>query len=226
MSAIEAYVRQVMELIPPASPERGAIEVDLRSHLEETAAAESSVNAAVSRMGAPRDVALAYGRETRLNPASFGQRVLAFAIDVLVGATVVAATLFLVLANGLGLLGLARSSEPQAVGLSALFVILGVASISALSLMYFPLMEWRFGQTLGKKLVGIHVVTVDGLACGLGAAVVRRIPFFLEFFWIDAIVALFSERRQRAFDMVAGTLVVECPAAAAGTAPDRMPASA
>lgn len=208
MSAIEQYVRQVMEFVSPASPERGAIEVDLRTHLHE-GAAESDAATAISRMGAPRDVAIAYLREKPLLPTTVGKRLLAFLVDVALGATLVVSTLALVVANGLGLLALSRESEPQAAGIILLLFIVGVGSISALSLMYFPLMEWRFGQTLGKKLLGIHVVNDDGLAVGLGAAVVRRIPFFLEFFWIDAVVALFTERRQRAFDLVARTLVVE-----------------
>lgn len=215
MSAIAIYVRQVMDFVPPASAERGAIEVDLHAHLEETAAAEGSVAAAIARMGAPRDVALGYLRETPSRPASFGSRVLAFLADVLVGAIVVATTVLLLSPYGLGLLGSPSEGDaPAAVGLGFLVVILVAACISALSLLYFPLMEWRFGQTLGKKILGIHVVTADGLACGLGAAAVRRIPFFLEFFWIDAIVALFTERKQRAFDLVAGTMVVECEPAA------------
>ena len=49
-------------------------------------------------------------------------------------------------------------------------------------------------------------------------AIVRRIPFFLEFFWIDAIVAIFTERKQRAFDLVAGTIVVHCDAPKAQSA--------
>lgn len=207
MSAIEGYVRQVMEFVPPALPERGAIEIDLRAHLEE-GAAEASPEIAVSRMGAARDVAVGYLRARPLQPTTIGKRMLAFLVDVALGVTLVASTLLLVVAN-FGLVALSADNDVQLGGLALIGVIVAVGSVSALSLMYFPLMEWRFGQTLGKKLMGIHVVRADGLAIGLGAAVVRRIPFFLEFFWIDAVVALFTERRQRAFDLVAGTLVVE-----------------
>ena len=94
----------------------------------------------------------------------------------------------------------------------ALVAVIGcgfVASLALLSIGYFPVLEWRFGQTLGKYLLGIYVVGEDGLRPSLPATIVRRIPFFLEFFWVDAIVAFFTERNQRAFDLVARTVVVE-----------------
>ena len=47
---------------------------------------------------------------------------------------------------------------------------------------------------------------------GWGAAIVRRLPLFLEIFWIDAVFALFTRNRQRAFDLLAKTVVVECRA--------------
>lgn len=214
MNAINEYARQVMDLIPPAHPERDRIELDLRAHLEETVAElEGSPSAAFDRMGDPREVALAYLAEIPVRYAGVGRRVLAFLIDMLAGFAVFGT----VAAMGLLIFGLLAVGEeltetgPPEMTMAFLIVVGGgfVASLALLSIAYFPLLEWRFGQTLGKYLLGIYVVGEDGLRPSLTATIVRRIPFFLEFFWIDAIVAFFTARNQRAFDLVARTVVVE-----------------
>lgn len=211
MSAMDEYVRQVMQQIPPAAAERGRIELDLRSHLEETVAGEGTLSAAVARFGSPADVARGYLADLPLQPASVGKRIVAFLLDVCFGILVLGAAGLLLSLNALTLAALFDGGDWNSLsgGVFILFVIGLIATISLLSLLYFPILEWRYGQTLGKRALGIHVVRQDGTALDLGPAIVRRIPFFLEFFWIDAIVALFTERTQRAFDLVAGTMVVE-----------------
>lgn len=229
MTAIDEYVRQVMESVPPASPERGRIEIDVRAHLEETVAAEDSVPVAIGRMGPPRDVALAYLDNVPLQVASVGTRILAFLIDFFVGGALVLLSLLLIVAGLLlvasvffsvfGAMGVVDSPPAREIGTGAVIIIGALLTVMLLSVAYFPVLEWRYGQTLGKWLLGIHVVKEDGSRIRLVDAIVRRIPFFLEFFWIDAIVAFFTERKQRAFDLVARTIVVEC-----GEAPTRQPA--
>jgi len=214
MNAVNEYARQVMDLIPPAHPERDRIELDLRAHLEETVAElQGSPSAAFGRMGDPREVALAYLAEIPVRYASVGRRVLAFFIDMLAGFAVlgtVAAICLLVFGVLAAAEETAKTGPPQmSLAVLMVFGVAFVASLALLSIAYFPVLEWRFGQTLGKYLLGIHVVGENGLRPSLPATIVRRIPFFLEFFWIDAIVAFFTERNQRAFDLVARTVVVE-----------------
>ena len=36
----------------------------------------------------------------------------------------------------------------------------------------------------------------------------RNLPWLLEFFWIDALFALFTDKRQRAFELLSKTRVV------------------
>jgi len=164
-------------------------------------------------MGDPREVALAYLAEMPVRYASVGRRVLAFFIDMLAGFAILGTAAAMgFLAFGLLAVGeeLTKAGPPNLTMASLVVVGVGfVASVALLSIAYFPLLEWRFGQTLGKYLLGIYVVGEDGLRPSLPATIVRRIPFFLEFFWIDAIVAFFTERNQRAFDLVARTVVVE-----------------
>lgn len=214
MNAVNEYARQVMDLIPPAHPERDRIELDLRAHLEETVAElEGSPSAAFDRMGDPREVALAYLAEIPMRYAGVGRRVVAFFVDMLAGFAVLGTVAALCLLVFGALAVVEESTQAGAPEASIAFlVVLGIgfaASLAVLSIAYFPVLEWRFGQTLGKYLLGIYVVGEDGLRPSLPATIVRRIPFFLEFFWIDALVAFFTERNQRAFDLVARTLVVE-----------------
>ena len=69
--------------------------------------------------------------------------------------------------------------------------------------------EHLWGQTLGKWLTGIAVVRETGERVGFGAAVLRRLPLLFNFFLLDAAFAPFTEKKQRAFDMVAKTVVVD-----------------
>ena len=76
---------------------------------------------------------------------------------------------------------------------------------------YFVCMHGWFGWTVGKRLMKIRVVSEDGGPISLGAAFIRRLPFYFELIWLDGIFALFTEKKQRAFDIVAKTLVVREP---------------
>ncbi len=84
-----------------------------------------------------------------------------------------------------------------------LFAVVGIG--------YYILAEAVYGQTVGKKIVGIRVVDEDGDHVGLGAAVVRnllRIVDSLFFYLIGALFAYMSPKGQRIGDRAAHTLVV------------------
>jgi uncharacterized RDD family membrane protein YckC len=68
--------------------------------------------------------------------------------------------------------------------------------------------EYRFGGTIGKKLMGIRVVRETGARITLGQALLRQLPFFAQFFFIDALFALFTEKHQRAFELITKTRAV------------------
>jgi hypothetical protein len=88
-----------------------------------------------------------------------------------------------------------------------------LAGTIAFSVLYFPLFEARTGQTPGKRLFGIAVVKTSGTAVHFWRALLRRLPSLFNFALLDALFAAFTARRQRAFDIVAGTLVVSVPRA-------------
>ena len=78
-------------------------------------------------------------------------------------------------------------------------------------LCYFTICEWRGGQTLGKKLRGIEVRSLDGGEPSLRQAFMRtvlRLVDGLALYLIGAVAVWTSERRQRLGDRVAGTVVV------------------
>ncbi len=80
-----------------------------------------------------------------------------------------------------------------------------------LGLGYYVLCEAATGATLGKRMVGIHVVGEDGEHVTFGAAVVRnllRLVDCLFFYLVGAIFALTSPHGQRLGDRAAHTLVV------------------
>jgi uncharacterized RDD family membrane protein YckC len=76
---------------------------------------------------------------------------------------------------------------------------------------YFTICEWRYGQTLGKRLVDIEVRSQDGGSTSLGQAFVRtvfRIVDGLALYIVGAVFVWTSPARQRLGDRVAGTLVM------------------
>lgn len=131
---------------------------------------------------------------------------------------------------GIGSRALAKMLDIIFVGIGLMIgsiVLIGVAGAGAevvalilsiimgfLALFVYPLTEaWFDGATLGKRIVKLKVVTVDGGPVRLRHAAIRAMIGVADF-WIPpgGIVALasalFSRRSQRLGDFAAGTLVV------------------
>jgi uncharacterized RDD family membrane protein YckC len=99
--------------------------------------------------------------------ASVGKRVGAYIIDA-IGLAIVVAILLSVsqLGGGVTAMGTGRG-------------YVGNLITAVIFLAYFGLMEAGSGQTLGKKMLGIKAVSVDGSPLTLQAALVRRLPFVI-----------------------------------------------
>jgi uncharacterized RDD family membrane protein YckC len=81
----------------------------------------------------------------------------------------------------------------------------------ALGLGYYVLCEAATGATLGKRIVGIHVIGEDGEHLTFGAAVIRNLLRLIDclfFYLVGGIFALTSPHGQRLGDRAAHTLVV------------------
>lgn len=134
--------------------------------------------------------------------ASLGTRIMAHIIDV-----VIAIMVFYVLAIGAAFV---FQGAPELT-----WVIL--AAMAAFGLYaYFAFQEGFWGgQTIGKRLMNIRVIMVDGTPITFPAAIYRnllRVGDFLPTFYLAGFLSIFTNpRSQRIGDIVAGTVVVHEP---------------
>ncbi len=80
---------------------------------------------------------------------------------------------------------------------------------------YYVVLEARNGDTVGKKLVGLQVVKLDGSAITMRESVVRNVLRLVDglfFYLVGAIVVWSSKQNQRLGDRLAGTVVRRRPA--------------
>ncbi len=208
MSDIDKYVQSVMRNIHASATQRERIESDLRSHLQEATSEGEPAQNVIARMGDPTQVAAEFMAEMPMRYAVFGWRVAAFGIDMLV-IMAAAGVLALVAVGALNLL------PRNPVGLDwvagALLIAFGFSAGTAclgIFLLYFPILEGRFGQTVGKRLLGIWVLQETGLPIGYKQALLRRLSYYFEILPVDALFIPFTAKHQRAFDIVAHTVVI------------------
>jgi uncharacterized RDD family membrane protein YckC len=208
MSSVDRYVQQVMDRVYASASEQQRLAADLRASFEQ-GLAEGATEAAIrQRLGTPEEVAEAFMAGVELQYAGFWARVAAFLADM---ALFVVASMP-VLAVGV-LLNVLNDGE--AVTWSGILVIAAIASIglvvAGVFIFYFPVLEHHFGATFGKWLMGLQVRTESGARIRLGAAFLRRISMYFEFLVLDALFVPFTKKKQRAFDIVAKTIVVRDP---------------
>jgi uncharacterized RDD family membrane protein YckC len=141
--------------------------------------------------------------------ASLGKRALAFFLDSIVW---------------LVLLGQIAANIPADVYEDAP-VVVGVIFLGLFSVAfnYFWFAEWKFGKTLGKAIVSIHVTTEDGERLRFGPATVRNIMRLVDVFGIGPIMIGNSERHQRLGDRFAHSIVVRDRQPAPRPAPPPVP---
>jgi uncharacterized RDD family membrane protein YckC len=75
---------------------------------------------------------------------------------------------------------------------------------------YFSFFHGAWGQTVGKMIFGLRVITVDGQTLRFSRALVRTIvyalsavPLFLGFLWVG-----FTSGKRSWHDLIAGTMVI------------------
>ncbi|NHX35729.1 MULTISPECIES: RDD family protein [Halolamina] len=139
---------------------------------------------------------------------TFGRRVGAFLLDaILIGAVF---GVFSGLVAALAFVFVADPTSPVAVNAA---VLLLQSLTAVVGLAYFVVTEGRYGQTLGKRAVGLVVVTEDGDAIDYWDALVRNLLRVVDalpaFFLLGAAVIVVTERGQRVGDLAAETVVVE-----------------
>ena len=73
------------------------------------------------------------------------------------------------------------------------------------------LAEHYAGQTVGKRVMGIQVVRESGARISLGQSAIRQLPLLGQIFFIDVLFALFTDKHQRAFELITKTRAVAVP---------------
>lgn len=202
MNQTERYIDEVMRLLLATKQERERFETDLRAHFQEGLSREQTVLEIIGRLGTPETVAEAFNAERPLVYASFWRRLAAFFGDM---------SLFLLaVPPGVTILILTEQGViPRWIGFT--LACLCALAIFGLAILYFPLLEARFGKTLGKHVMKIRVVGESGGPLLLRQAFIRRLSFYFDFLVLDALFIPFTDRRQRGLDIVAKTIVVEEP---------------
>lgn len=199
MRTAEDYIDSVLHYLPPGTPLRQQIALELRGHFAEREAHGQSVEEIARQLGDPARLAESYLSAVPLKPVAFQTRMAAKVLDWCVVVAAISAVFVPV-----ALLVWYRGYEQFLPFVLAAAVICG----SFLFLGYTIVAEWKSGQTAGKRLLGLLVVQESGARISFGQSVVRSLPSLFQVFLLDALFALFTDKHQRAFEMLSKTRVV------------------
>ncbi len=196
MTTADDYVSRVLDTMPMGMPSRAQIAAELRSHIAERLAHGHSLDDVLSKLGDPAKLADSYLAAEPLVSVPFGERVAAKLIDFL--------CVFIVVIPAVWLLS---RLAPQ--GFAPLVLLCGIFIGGSVSFgVYTMVAEYRNGATIGKRIRGLRVVAESGARISGGQAIVRQLPMFLQMYWIDVMFALFTEKNQRAFELLSKTRVI------------------
>ncbi len=136
--------------------------------------------------------------------ASMRERILAYLLDLVI--FYICVYVFYLLLIGLFIQAMSTAD-------SSIFVFLGLLPVVGW-LMYHLLFEmFNRGQTIGKKVLGVRVVRIDGKEPGftdfLLRAIFQIVDSLFSFGVVGSVLIASSEKRQRFGDMAANTTVVK-----------------
>jgi uncharacterized RDD family membrane protein YckC len=186
------YIRDVVGRMPISAPRRTQIEMELRSHINERLERGQPLEVVLRQLGDAATLADSYLAEVPLEAGGFWDRGAAKVIDLLLVAVAIAPLALIIGWKVFPFVGVMVA----AFGFAFLFPLYTVVS------------EWKIAQTVGKRSMQLRVVRETGARISLGEAIVRQLPQILQVFWLDIAFALFTERKQRAFEMLSKTRVV------------------
>lgn len=212
------YLKEFQRWTAGPKERREALSAEFAEHLREAEAA-GELGSTLERLGPPRDAAKAFAAGHELNTAPLGRRIVAFLIDCAIPALVVAA--IVAIGTFLGseqatndLAQFARDIEQEREPIwSSVQVLAALTGVLGFGwwVIGLTIMEWRYGRGPGKAAMGLRVVTEEGTAPSFGQVVVRRLTLVFSgpLQLIDWAFALFDDRRQRAVEKLAHTMVVQ-----------------
>ena len=202
MVTMDRYIDTVLGNIYAPPKKLAHFEAWLRlqvSHLHEKGFENGQI---IQTLGAPEDLALEMMNDdvtTRLHYAGFFRRFPALVVDLALMAVINALPFAFVAAT----LGDGNPPPP--------LVIMALTTLAAIFLFipgFFMMMEATRGRTPGKRLLGLRVVRTNGDPITFKDAFLRTITLMSPLLPIDLLTGLFTKRKQRLADLVAGTVVV------------------
>jgi uncharacterized RDD family membrane protein YckC len=196
MTTADDYINTVLKMMPPTMTHREQIAAELRSHIAERLAHGHALDAVLGQLGDPATLADSYLSAEPLVSADFISRAIAKIVDVVAALAVMCPIAWMV-----------SRLMPPGFG-PPVMILVGIGGGSIVCAVYTIVSEYRRGQTVGKRVQRIRVVGETGSCISLGRAVVRQLPMFLQVYWIDVMFALFTDKSQRAFEMLSKTRVV------------------
>lgn len=190
MTPEDRYITQVIDNMPAGTPGREQIAMELRGLIAERVEHGQTMDEVLRQLGDPATLAESYLTAVPLVAVSFWRRAAAKIVDALTFLLVIAPLWWLV-----------WNQMPWGFLVAILLVVFGFCA-------YIVVAEQQIGQTLGKHLMGIRVVRESGARITIGQSLLRQLPVVLQIFWADALFALFTEKKQRAFELISKTRVV------------------
>jgi uncharacterized RDD family membrane protein YckC len=214
----ENYLKEFERWTAGPPERRKALSAEFAEHLREAEAA-GELGSTLNRLGPPRDAAKAFAAGRELRPAPLGRRIGAFLLDCAIPALVVGAVVAIGTALSAsseateGLVEFGRDLAEERTPIWGALQVFAVVIVGLAGLWWvvgLTIMEWRYGRTPGKAMTGLRVVSEDGIALSFGQAVVRRLTLVFSgpLQLIDWVFALFDDRRQRAVEKLARTMVI------------------
>lgn len=207
---IDDYINRVLSAMPQATPDRSQIAMELRGHIAERMQGGASEADVLRQLGDPIALAEQYLSAVPLVTAPVGARLVAKVID---------AGIILVLAAGMVALVAQFLAEWWIFPVATMIVVIGGSFAFA---GYTIASEAHSGDTVGKRAMRLRVVQESGAQITTGQAILRQLPMFLQIAVFDALFALFTEKRQRAFEVLSKTRVVRATPADAREQGDRL----
>ena len=148
--------------------------------------------------------------ETTHQLAGRGKRLGGSLLDGLISIAVVIPIMF-----ATGIFDQIKQGQPMSISQTALFFFLGLG----IFLLIHGYLLSKYGQTVGKKIVGTRIVAKDNgeiLPLGkvfalrvLPISIISQIPFFGGLFGFADSLFIFRDDKRCIHDLIAGTIVVE-----------------
>ncbi len=201
MNADQVYIDRVIAQLPFEPALRTQVEMELRSHIAERVEHGQTVEEALRQLGDPVVLAESYLAAIPLIAGSFWARAAARIIDF-------CGVLALVIPFLLAVIIIVRRGGEAVYFMIPIGLLVLILVLTILAVIYPVIAEYRYGKTVGKHLMGLRVVRESGARISFGQSVVRQLPMLTQVWWIDMLFALFTDKHQRAFEILSKTRVV------------------